>query len=187
MEDDDRTPPRKVRFTKLQEAQIEYLLAVEGACTGMYHELGFDAAEVPPRNEKDFYRLPRDHAVRVVEADDEVAGYAAWRDEAPGVAYLEELSVHPQYQRFGLATKLLGRVMEEAREANFGQLVLRMWDRAPWANAFYAKAGFKDVDDAAPPKVREWLALKTDGGRPFLRPGERALWVTIPKPAADDD
>lgn len=184
-DEDDRKPPRKVRFTKLQEAQIEYLLQVEAACAGMYYELGFDGAEVPPRTEQDFYRLPRDHAVRVVEADDEVAGYGAWRDEAPGVAYLEELSIHPQYQRFGLATKLLARVMEEARENNFGELVLRMWDRAPWAKAFYDKAGFRNIDDAAPAKVREWLATKTEGGRPFLRPGERVLWIRVP--AQDDE
>ncbi len=186
MSDDDRKPPSKIRVTKLQEAQVASLLTVEAACTEMYYELGFDAAEVPPRSEQDFYRLPRDHAVRVVEADDEAVGYAAWRDEAPGVAYLEELSVHPAFQRFGLATKLLGRVFEEARESDFGELVLRTWDRAAWAKAFYEKAGFRPVDDSAPPKVRDWLALKTDGGRPFLRPGERALWVSIPKPADDD-
>lgn len=182
-----RGPPQKIRISKLQEAQIGPLLEIEQAVAALYYELGFDAAEVPARTEQDFYKLPRDHAVRVAEADHEVAGYAAWRDEAPGVAYLEELSVHPDYQRFGIGTQLLGRVLEEARENDFTELVLRTWDKASWAKAFYDKAGFRPIDEAAAPsKVREWLALKTDGGRPFLRPGERALWVTVPRPADDD-
>ncbi len=185
-EDDDRTPPQKIRVTKLQEAQVAPLLRVEHACAAMYYELGFDAAEVPPRTEQELYRLPRDHAVRVAEADDEVAGYAAWRDEAPGVVYLEELSIHPEYQRFGLATKLLARAHEEAAEGSFKQIVLRTWDRAPWAKAFYEKAGFRPIDDAAPPKVREWLASKTEGGRPFLRPGESVLWAPIRRPTDED-
>jgi amino-acid N-acetyltransferase len=186
-EEERQGPPQKVRISKLQEAQIATLLELEQAVAALYYDIGFDAAEVPPRTEQDFYRLPRDHAVRVAEADHEVAGYAAWRDEAPGVAYLEELSVHPDYQRYGIGTKLLERVFEEARENDFRELVLRAWDKATWAQAFYKKAGFQPVDESAPEKVREWLALKTDGGRPFLRPGERALWVKVPVPAEDDD
>jgi amino-acid N-acetyltransferase len=184
--DPEREPPQKVRITKLQEAQIPALLRVERACTAMYHEIGFDAAEVPARTEQDFYRLPRDHAVRVVEADDEVAGYAAWRDEAPGVVYLEELSVHPSYQRLGLGTKLVGRMMQEAREGGFHEVVLRIWDRASWAKSFYDKAGFGPVTEASPSKVRDWLARK-ESGQPFLRPGERVLWAAVPRPPAEDE
>lgn len=179
-QEDERRPPDKVRISKLQEAQIGALMELEQAVAALYYDIGFDAAEVPTRTEQDFYRLPRDHAVRVAEADHEVAGYTAWRDEAPGVAYLEELSVHPRYQRFGVGTKLLERVLEEARENDFPALVLRAWDKADWAQAFYKKAGFQEIGADAPAKVQEWLALKTDGGRPFLRPGERALWVAIP-------
>jgi len=187
MSDDERRAPDKIRISKLQEAQIEALMAIDRASAEMYYELGFDGAEVPIRTEQDFYRLPRDHAVRVAEADHEVAGYAAWRDEAPGVAYLEELSVHPDYQRFGVATKLLQRVLEEARENGFPALVLRAWDKATWAQRFYAKHGFRPLGDDAPEKAREWLAEKTADGRPFLRPGERALCLAITQPDDDDE
>jgi amino-acid N-acetyltransferase len=186
-DDDDRVPPKKVRISGLQDVQIEALVKLDQACAEQYWELGFDAAEVPVRTHKDFYKLPKDHAVRVAEADYVVAGFAAWRDEAPGVAYLEDVSVHPDYQRFGIATKLLERVFEEARANGFKELVLRTWDKATWARAFYEKLGCKGIDDGAPPKVRDWLAAKTDGGRPFLRPGESALWVAIPKPPHVDE
>lgn len=191
MTDDDRTPPTRIRTSKLQEVQVPALVSLDQACAAMYHELGFDAAEVPARTERDFYVLPKGHAVRVAEADYVVAGYSAWRDESPGVAYLEELSVHPDFQRFGVGTKLLEQVIEEALEAGFSDLVLRAWDRAPWASSFYAKNGFVPLDEAglaaASEKVRTWFQEKGESGREFLRPGESARWKKLVKQAASDD
>jgi amino-acid N-acetyltransferase len=180
-DDDDRIPPKRVRISKLQEVQIGDLVKLDHACSEMYWELGFDAAEVPARMTQEFYKLPRDHAVRVAEADYVVAGYTAFRDEAPGVAYLEELSVHPDYQRFGIGAMLLESVYEEARDKDLKEIVLRTWDKAEWARAFYAKLGFVKIDESAPLRVRDWLASKTEGDRPFLRPGESVLWRAIPK------
>lgn len=180
-EQDDRTPPKKIRISGLQDVHITDLKKIDQVTSEAYWAVGFDAAEVPVRTTQDFYAMPKYHAVRVAEADYVVAGFAAWRDEAPGVVYLEQISVHPDYQRFGVATKLMQRLYEETREG-FGEVVLRMWSKAVWARAFYAKLGFQEIDDAAPPKVRAWLDDKTDGGRPFLRPGEVALWATIPEP-----
>jgi len=187
---DDRTPPKRVRLEKLQEVHVPHLLKVDRASAEQYWALGFDAAEVPVRTNAEIYRLPKAHSVRVAEADYVVAGYSAFRDEAPGVAYLEEIAVHPDYQRFGIGKKLIEQVFEEARAANLRELVLRRWDKAEWACAFYDSFGFKPIDDGAPTKVRGWLAEKTDGDRPFLRPGESALWVAIPKgnePDEEDD
>ena len=44
-EDRDRTPPKRVRLTGLQEAQLPELLRVEAQCAAIYHAIGFDAAE----------------------------------------------------------------------------------------------------------------------------------------------
>ncbi|NUP04669.1 MAG: GNAT family N-acetyltransferase [Polyangiaceae bacterium] len=173
-------------MSKLQEAHIDALKRIDHACCEMYWELGFDAAEVPTRTTQDFYAMPKFHAVRVAEADYDPAGFAAWRDEAPGVIYLEELAVHPAYQRFGIASKLMERLFEEAREGDFGEVVLRSWERAGWAQAFYRRLGFRPIDDDAPAKVRDWLAEKTDGGRPFLKPGEVVLWGSVPRPDDED-
>lgn len=180
---DDRTPPKRIRLEKLQEVHVTELLKIDRAAAEEYWALGFDAAEVPVRTNAEVYRLPKQHAVRVAEADYVVAGYSAFRDESPGVAYLEEISVHPDYRRFGIGRRLIEQVFEEARAANLKELVLRRWDKADWAVKFYEKLGFKPIDEQAPERVRGWLAEKTDGDRPFLRPGESALWVAIPKAA----
>jgi GNAT superfamily N-acetyltransferase len=184
MSDDERTRPKKIRISKLQEVHIAHLKRIDHECAEMYWNLGFDAAEVPTRTTEEFYVMPKFHAVRVAEADYVAAGFAAWRDEAPGVVYLEELAVAPEYQRFGVGRTLVNRAFEEAREGHFHEMVLRSWKKAEFAQKFYAALGFHEIDDAAPARVKEWLAEKTDGGRPFLRPGEVVLWVSIP--GADD-
>ena len=189
MTDDERQRPKRVRFTKLQEAQVADLVRLEHATAGMYHEIGFDTAEVPPRAANDISGLPHRHSVIVAEADHVVAGYAAWRDEAPGVAYVEELGVHPDFQRFGIGKALIDELRGQARDYRITEIVLRMWQRAEWAAAFYKKLGFEPIDDSAPLKVRSWFEAKNEG-RPMLRPGELALWAPVgpaPVVAAEDE
>ncbi len=186
MSDEDRHPPERVRFTKLQEAQLPDLVRLEQATAAMYHEIGFDAAEVPPRSVSDIHGLVHRHSVIVAEADHIVAGYAAFRDEAPGVAYIEELGVAPDYQRFGIGRALVGRIRDEARELGLSDVVLRMWDRATWAKAFYAKLGFRVIDESAPERVRAWFEDR-NAGRPMLRPGEVALFAPVGEAPSDEE
>ncbi len=175
---EDRIPPKRIRVTRLQETQVDALVHVEQACSAMYHERGFDAAEVPVRTFADIAHLPRFHNVYVAEADHEVAGYVAWRDESPGVAYIEELSVHPDFQRFGVGSKLLEMVEEDAVRAGLGDLVAKMFEKATWAAAFYAVQGFKQLGTDASAKAQGWVEERS-GGRPLTRPGEVVIWKPL--------
>lgn len=194
MSDDDRERPQRVRFNKLQEAQLPDLVQLELETTAMYHEVGFDAAEVPPRSQMDIAQLTRQHSVIVAEADHLVAGYTAWRDEPPGIAFIEEVGVRPEYQRFGIGAALVEKVREEARACNIAFLALRTWDKASWAAAFYAKLGFHGLahgpdaqgEDSAPEKVKAWFDAKNEG-RPVLRPGESMLYAEVGEPPAAND
>lgn len=184
---EERTPPQRIRISGLREDHMEDVAKVESAATALYYEIGFDGAEVPTRSIADIVSLTRHHNVRVAEADHVVAGYAAWRDESPGVAYVEEISVHPDFQRFGVGSKLMGTIQEEAREAGLKHVVARCWTRATWAMAFYKKLGFVLLDDAAPSKVLAYREERVSSGRPFTRPGEVALWAPIAAPPAEVD
>lgn len=188
-QDDERVRPKKVRFSKLQEVHVAHLRRIDQASAEQYWAIGFDAAEVPTRSTQEFYAMPKFHAVRVAEADYVVAGFIAWRDEAPGVLYIEDIGVAPEYQRFGIATALIGKLDEEAREGRFTEVVLRCWLKADWAQAFYKKLGFKDLQASAdvPEKVREWYGEKTEGGRPFLRPEEVVMWRAIPPAPVEEE
>jgi len=186
MTTDDRTPPKRIRVTRLQETHLDALVELEQACTAMYHEIGFDTAEVPPRSLQDLTRLPRDHNVFVAEADGEVAGYLAWRDESPGVAYLEEISVHPQYQRFGVGSRLLQAFEEDVLRVGLHDLVAKTWEKATWAQKFYAHHGFQRLGDEASAKVLAWREERSSG-RPLTRPGAVVIWKAVRAQAPEPD
>ncbi len=189
---DDRTPPDRVRLSRMQEAQLKALEKVDHACAAMYHQIGFDAAEVPVRSYADFVNLTRDHNVHVVEADYQPVGYAAWRDEPPGIAYIDEINVHPEMQRFGLGSRLLDAIRDDARKAGIHHIVLRAWAKATWAMSFYRKQGFHEIDGATLPNaVMTWVTNKEEVGRPVVRPGEVLLFGEVgaapPEPAEDEE
>jgi GNAT superfamily N-acetyltransferase len=184
---DEREAPQRVRLSGLQEVQLEALAGVEQRCAAQHYEVGFDGAEVSPRSALELAKLPRDHDVYVAEADHVVAGYLAWRDEPPGVAYIAELMVDPDYQRFGVATRLVERLFETARENGLHCVIVRRFQRAPWAVAFYDRLGFRPIDGDAIFAARTWLEERAASGRPVTRPGEDVLWMPIPKAAPVDE
>ena len=179
MSEEERKAPSRVRITGLQEHQLAPLVELEKACSEMYWSQGFDAAEVPARTLSDLVQLTKKHDVHVAEADDVVAGYLAWRDEAPGVAYVEELNVHPDYQRFGIATRLLAELADKARGHGIGEVLVRAWTKAAWAQGFYRQIGFREVDGAVPEKVRAWATVAEGSARPRTRAGEVLLWAPV--------
>jgi len=186
-EDEPREPPNKIRYSKLQEVQLTALAKLDRETAEMYYAVGFDAAEVPTRSYGDIASLGRTHSVHVAEADYVVAGYAAWRDESPGVGVIDEMSVHPTFQRFGIGRGLYERIEAEARELSLKEIVVKVWGRADWAVRFYAALGFTRIDERAPERVSTWLEERSSG-QPFLRPGEAAWWVTVraEKPVDED-
>jgi GNAT superfamily N-acetyltransferase len=188
---DERTAPARIRITGgLQEAQLADLVELDGLCASMYYAVGFDGAEVPVRSAADFVALARSGSVRVAEADHVVSGFLAWHDESPGVAYLVDAQVHPDYQRFGIAADLLDAMRAEAREHKLEQIVVRCWEKATWAMAFYRRQRFMPIDATAPAKVQGWKDERLATGKPLVRPGEVALWSPIgpaPKIVTDDE
>jgi ribosomal protein S18 acetylase RimI-like enzyme len=176
--EEPRVRPERVRMSKLQEIHVPVLVAIDHACSERYWDLGHDAAAVPKRRESDFYKLPRTHAVWVAEADGEVAGFIAFRDEAPGVGFVEDLQVHPELQRFGIGRRLFEKAEIELRHLGFEEVVLKVWDDAEWAAAFYRALGFEPYEaSSAPENVRAWREEKVDEeDRPYLQPGQSVLW-----------
>lgn len=185
---DDRTPPTRTRITGLQESQLTDLVRIDEACSAMYYALGFDGAEVPLRSDADFAALARHNAVHVIEADRYVAGFLAWHDQAPGVAYIADIQIDPALHRFGLASALMEAMRAEARVHKLEQVVVRCWEKASWATAFYRRQRFMPIDATAPAKVQGWKEDRLASGRPLVRPGEAVLWSPIgPAPKVDDE
>jgi GNAT superfamily N-acetyltransferase len=135
-------PPQRVRVAKLTETQIDAVVALDLVAKESMHRAGVPASELPARGLAGIAKLTKQHDVLAADADNAVAGYAAWRDESPGVAYLEDLAVKADLQRFGVATKLLDAVKEKAQKVGLPILVTRCWSKAGPAKAFLEKNGF---------------------------------------------
>ena len=171
------SPPSKIRVTRLNEAQLTALVAIEGEHASQHHAHGL--GEAIARGEREIAALTKRHNVRVVEADEKVAGYVAWRDESPGVAYLEDLLVGTDWQDTAVGEKLLESVKEEARGLKLPYLVTRVLSKAPYAPGLYKKAGFAPVDAAAPDVVQTWKGEQTAGGKALSEEGYAVLWAKI--------
>lgn len=179
---EERTRPTRIRVSGLQETQLPSVVDIEKAGAAMYRDSGFATGEVPARQAMEIVALTRDHNVRVAEADHVVAGYAAWRDEAPGVGVIETIAVHPDFQRVGVGSKLIETIREEARDAKLSHLVIRCRTAAPWVMEFCRKAGFSPIGEDAPGKVAAWGQERAATGLP---PDEVVLWATVGEPPAE--
>ena len=140
---DERILPKKIRVTKLQEAQLIDFQTVEALCAEMFYAVGYGDTEIRPRNEHELARLTKNHDILVAEADHEPVGFLVWADQAPGVAWLPTLEVAPAYQRFGIGTRLLRDLGEQAHGLGIEVVVTPCWERAAWAMAFLGVRGFE--------------------------------------------
>lgn len=97
-----------------------------------------------------------------------VLGLLGTGRELAGDAYIEELAVHPEARRRGVAAALLGALEDEARRAGMTRLTLWVTlDNGP-ARALYGRAGFREA------RRRCWLV----GRLVFRAPG--ALYLEKP-------
>jgi amino-acid N-acetyltransferase len=150
------TPPQRVRVARLQDTQLDGVVAIDLACKQQLHRAGVPAAEEPARGVAGIAKLTKVHNVLVADADGVVAGYAAWRDESPGVAYLEELAVKPDLQRHGIAEKLLDAVRDEARAVSLPILLTRAWSKNAPGRALLEKAGFTPLASHTSERATLW-------------------------------
>jgi GNAT superfamily N-acetyltransferase len=170
-----RTPPQKVRITKLQEAQLSELERIEAECAQLFYENGFSGDDMKPRPELEIAKLPRSHDVLVAEADHEPVAYLAWADHAPGIAWLPIIMVEPMHQRFGIGTHMLRELGEIARGHGIEAVVTPCWDRAPWGLSFLAVRGFQPMEQGGLiDKVSEWKSAAPDD---LIVPGQQLWWA----------
>jgi ribosomal protein S18 acetylase RimI-like enzyme len=177
------TPPQRVRVARLQDTQLDAVVAIDAACKQQLHHAGVPAAEEPVRGLAGIARLTKVHNVLVADADGTVAGYAAWRDESPGVAYLEELAVKPELQRHGIAEKLLDAVRGEARALSLPILLTRAWSKNAPGKALLEKAGFTPLAAHSSERATLWQEEQEEqegpGGHGLAKDGQVVLATSL--------
>jgi len=171
--DEQPAPPVKIRITKLQEAQLSDLVRIDEEIVAMH--LAGGILGLRPRSEAELAQLPRHHDVLVAEADDHVAGFLVWADQAPGVAWIDELAIDPMRQRQGIATRMLRELGETASGHGIELVVAHCYDTASWALSFLAVRGFNKLEPGAglPTKLSAWLELRDEE----LPEGQSLWWA----------
>jgi GNAT superfamily N-acetyltransferase len=70
----------------------------------------------------------------------------ALADEVGGLAYLEEIDVHPAHMRRGLGKQLIAAVIRWATQGGYPVLRLVTFSHLPWNAPYYASQGFVTLD-----------------------------------------
>jgi ribosomal protein S18 acetylase RimI-like enzyme len=131
------------------------------------------------RQEKEHYDGPAVELVAV--ADDQIVGLLDLELEpAAGVLHdtngrggvIWHVAVHPDYRRRGIATALVERAVELARE--HGLELVQAWTRDDqWVHRWYESCGFSERYSylhvyIQPDEARDEVTLRTEGLRPVL-------------------
>jgi predicted N-acetyltransferase YhbS len=82
-----------------------------------------------------------------VDCDEIVVGYAIAR-EVDETLYLQQIDVEPEHGRRGIGSALVKTVCDWAQQQGYEIVSLSTFRDIPWNAPFYAKLGFRPVDEA---------------------------------------
>jgi GNAT superfamily N-acetyltransferase len=91
------------------------------------------------------------------------AGFLIWSPK-DGLAYIEEVSVHPAHAGHRLAARMIDRLADDVR-GRFPALTLTTFRDVPWNAPYYASLGFRELPfaDAGPDHLASWRHQESSG------------------------
>jgi GNAT superfamily N-acetyltransferase len=138
-----------VRIRAAQAAELPILQAIERAAGQMFADIG-----MPQIANYDPWPLPvmaarqqAGHLWVVTDDADEPAGYLM-ADVVDGCLQVEQVTVHPGHARHGLGRALLDHAAHRAAADGLPALTLTTFAHVPWNAPYYARCGFRILDDA---------------------------------------
>jgi GNAT superfamily N-acetyltransferase len=139
-------------------AEASRLREVERAAGRLFHDVGMgDVADGDPTPAAILEERAR--ARRLIVVRDEAGravGFLIWSPK-DGVAYIEEVAVHPQHAGRKLAARLIDRLGDDVR-GRLPCMSLATFRDVPWNAPYYARLGFVERDHAelGPEHVDAW-------------------------------
>lgn len=116
-----------------------------------------------------------------VDTDQRIVGFAFCRIEGPRL-HLGGLAVEPDFGRQGIGAALVRRVFAACRARALDAVTLTTFADLPWNGPFYARMGFRVMDEPALP---EYLAMALTRERAAGMLERVAMqWASGPAPAA---
>ena len=163
-------PSPVIRAPRIDE--LQRCRDIEIAAGELFREIGLGAvAENEPFSVGFLAEYLRGGRAWVITTDDDQpVGYAIV-DIVDDLAHLEQLSVLPDRGRQGLGTRLLEHVCTWAESNQRKAVTLTTFIDVPWNAPFYARHGFRAMDEAEiGPELRELRAHEAAHG---LDPSQR--------------
>jgi ribosomal protein S18 acetylase RimI-like enzyme len=74
--------------------------------------------------------------------------------------YIDNIAVHPDHQRRGIANRLLDFAEQQARERGFSRLTLMTNEKMAYNQAYYLKHGFAETQRALSPDGRRVVSME---------------------------
>ena len=138
-----------VRIRDARAEELPALQAIERAAGQMFTDIG-----MPEIAQYDPWPLP----VMVASLQAGLLWVAAGHDAEPvgylmaevvdGSLQVEQVTVHPGYARRGLGRRLLDHAAGRAAASGLAALTLTTFALVPWNAPYYARCGFRVLDDA---------------------------------------
>lgn len=100
--------------------------------------------------------------------DEEPVGFIIYEiKNTDKLCYIHQLSVAPEYQRQGIATSLMRKVIDESRSKNCIKICLTTTLDANWSMSLYEKLGFSQIDTRTVDEIikrylEDWLGYKPE-------------------------
>ncbi|MCT9081924.1 GNAT family N-acetyltransferase [Streptomyces fulvoviolaceus] len=129
--------------------ELPALQDIELAAGAPFHDLGMGwiAENDPPAVEVlDRYRREGRAWVAADERNRPVAYLIC--EPVDGALHIEQISVHPDVARRAIGRTLLAYAADRAREEGLAGLTLTTFAEVPWNAPYYARIGFRVLDDA---------------------------------------
>ena len=138
-----------VRIRAARRTELAFLQAIDRAAGQMFAGIG-----MPEVARHHWWPLPvledRQDAGRLwvaaAEADEPVAFSMA--DLVDGCLHVEQVSVHPGSARRGVGRRLLDHAASLSAAEGLPALTLTTFAHVPWNGPYYARCGFRVLDDA---------------------------------------
>ncbi|HEM7886696.1 TPA: GNAT family N-acetyltransferase [Burkholderia cenocepacia] len=127
------------------------MAAVEVAAAQRFRGIGMtDIADGEPTDAAAvLVRIDDGRAYVAVDPQGTCVGFAFYRLLDAQRLYLEELDVAPSHAGQRIGARLIEQVMARAAREHVEQVVLSTFRDAPWNAPYYARLGFRIIDDAA--------------------------------------
>lgn len=129
---------------------VPVLAAVETSAATLFRTVNLGwVADMPPMEPSLLHSMIASNRVWVAVTSDDVPVAFSAAEPKDGLFYIAELSVHQEWQRKGIATRLIAVMETQARREGFSHLSLTTYRDIDWNGRFYTKLGFVEIEPAA--------------------------------------